>query len=219
MSWIKNELIKNVKIISKDPYDPVYVTNIPNGWKIIGKGNFAAVFTHFSLDGRVVKVYAENRYGIKEEILAYKKLGNLTAFSKLFEYGDRYLVLKRLNGITLYQALIEGVYIPHSVIEDVDKAIEDAKQLGLNPTDIHGKNVMMKDGKGFIVDVSDFLKPYNCPKWKHFKRFYYFLYLPLFKIMNIPIPYWFLEIIRKGYQLYLLLSGFRKKQEYYNEYK
>jgi predicted Ser/Thr protein kinase len=213
MSWINYELVNNIQIISIDPYDPVIVTNIPKGWNLLGKGNFAAVFTHASLDGNVVKVYAENRDGIKEEIQAYKKLGDHPAYSKLVEYGERYLVLKKLDGITLFQAFRDGVYVPKTVIEDIDNAIEHAKQRGLNPTDIHGKNIIMKDGKGYIVDVSDFLKSYTCPKWKHFKKMYFLFYIPLFKKMHFALPFWLLERIRKAYQYYLLISGFRRKQE------
>jgi predicted Ser/Thr protein kinase len=213
MSWINNELVNNIQIISIDPYDPVIVTNIPKGWNLLGKGNFAAVFTHASLDGKVVKIYAENRDGIKEEIQVYKKLGDHHSYSKLVEYGDRYLVLKKLEGITLFQAFRDGVYVPKTVIEDIDNAIEHAKQRGLNPTDIHGKNVIMKDGKGYIVDVSDFLKSYTCPKWKHFKKMYFLFYIPLFKKMHFALPFWLLERIRKAYQYYLLFSGFRRKQE------
>jgi hypothetical protein len=137
--------------------------------------------------------------------------------SKLNDFGDRHLVLKKLNGVTLFQALKEGIFIPRSVIEDVDKAIKYAKHRGLNPTDIHGKNIMMKDGKGYIVDVSDFLKPYTCPKWHHFKKMYIFLYTPLFRKFRFAIPFWLLEKVRKSYQYYLLFSGFRKKQESYQE--
>ncbi|MFD2214424.1 serine/threonine protein kinase [Metabacillus endolithicus] len=216
MSWIDEQLMKHIFVYSKDPFDPVIVNNIPNGWKLIGKGNFAAVFTHPSLDGKVVKVYAENREGITEEIMVYKKLGEHNAYSRLYEYGERYLVLKKLEGITLYQAFSTGTFIQKTVIEDVDKAIHFAKSKGLNPTDIHGKNITMKDGKGYIVDVSDFLKTYSCPKWKHFKRGYYLIYLPLFKNIRIPFPHWLLERIRKSYQFYLLVTGFRRKQELYS---
>lgn len=216
MSWINNELVKNITIKSIVPYDPVKVKNIPKEWKLIGRGNFAAVFTHPSLDGKVVKVYAENREGINEEVNVYKKLGDHKAYSKLYEYGDRYLVLKKLEGITLYNAFKDGFFVPRTVIEDVDKAIEYAKHRGLNPTDIHGKNVVMKDGQGFIVDVSDFLKPYSCPKWNHFKKMYFLFYIPLFKKFRFALPYWLLERIRKSYQYYLVFSGFRKKQESYD---
>ena len=213
MSSIKQDLVDIVKIYSKDPFDPVYVSSIPQGWTLHGKGNFAAVFSHPSLKGKVVKIYAENRNGIVGEITVYKKLGEHKAYSELEEYGERYLVLKKLDGITLYQAFKKGVFIPNSVISDVDKAINYAIQRGLNPTDIHGKNVIMNNGHGYIVDVSDFLKPYSCPKWKHFKFAYYTFYLPVFRRLHISLPNWFLERIRKGYQLYLRISGFRKKQK------
>lgn len=215
MSWINNELVKNIFIKSMAQYDPVIIKNIPKDWNLVGKGNFAGVFTHETLNGVVVKVYAKNREGIKEEIEVYKKLDDHHSFSKLYDYGERHLVLKKLDGITLYQALKEGIFIPRSVIHDVDQAIIYAKQRGLNPTDIHGKNVIMKDGKGYIVDVSDFLKPYSCPKWSHFKKIYNFVYYPLFKRFRFAIPFWFLERVRKSYQYYLLFSGFRKRQESY----
>lgn len=216
MYWIKNNLVNNISIISINPYDPVLVENIPEEWSLIGRGNFAAVFTHPSLVGKVVKVYAENRKGIEEEISVYRQLREHASFSNLEDYGDRYLVLKKLVGITLYQAFKAGIYVPQTVIADVDNAISYAKSQGLNPTDIHGKNIIMNGGRGYIVDVSDFLKPYSCPKWNHFKKVYYYFYFPLFKKIHLSLPYWFLERIRKGYQSYLLLSGYRKKQESYN---
>ena len=32
------------------------------------------------------------------------------------------------------------------------------REQGLTPCDVHGKNVMMEKGRGYVVDVSDFLK-------------------------------------------------------------
>ncbi|APH04758.1 hypothetical protein [Bacillus weihaiensis] len=215
MDWIKEEIIDKVSIISVEPYDPVVVKNIPRGWELIGRGNFAAVFTHPSLPNKVVKIYAENKKGIEEEVKVYKKLGYHKSFSMLYTFGSRYLVLERLEGVTLYQAFIEGIFIPKSVLGDVDDAIKYATKQGLNPTDIHGKNVIMLNGHGYIVDVSDFLKPYKCPKWRHLKRIYTLLYFPLYKLHPFSIPITLIERIRKSYQFYLVISGFRKKQQAY----
>lgn len=212
MDSLVKQLIININILSIQAYDPVEVTNIPNGWNLIGKGNFAAVFSHPALAGKVIKVYAKNREGIKEEIQAYRKLGNHKAYSKLYDSGDCYLILKRLEGVTLYQALKDGLFIPETVIKDVDSAIKYAKIQGLNPTDVHVKNIIMNDEKGYIVDISDFLKPYKCPKWNHFKYVYKHLYLPFYKRFRTPLPQWLLEKVRKAYQVYLRLSGFRKRQ-------
>lgn len=44
------------------------------------------------------------------------------------------------------------------MILDINKALEYAREQGLTPCDVHGKNVMMEKGRGYVVDVSDFLK-------------------------------------------------------------
>ncbi|WP_224752449.1 serine/threonine protein kinase [Metabacillus arenae] len=212
MTWIDKGLIHYVKIVSKNPNDPVEVTNVPNEWQLIGRGNYAAVFIHPSIPDKVVKVYAENRKGLAEEVQAYQILGKHPSYSELFEFGERYLVLKKLNGITLYEALRKGMFIPKSVIKDVDQAIKYAKSKGLNPADIHGKNVMMKGGRGYILDISDFLMSYDCPRWRDFKRAFYVFYYPIFSRSSFSIPVWLLERVRKGYQVYIKARGLRQKQ-------
>ena len=58
----------------------------------------------------------------------------------------------------MYDAVQRGIKIPEQVIKDVNKALDYARSQGLNPYDVHGKNVMMKDGRGYVVDISDFYK-------------------------------------------------------------
>lgn len=211
---IQKELVDHVSVNSVNPNDPVHVENIPSGWYLVGRGNYAAVFGHNKeLPGKIVKVYAENRTGAENERSVYQRLGSHKAYSELYTHGDRYLVLKKLEGLTLYEALRKGVYIPKSVINDVDEAIEYAQKIGLNPIDIHGKNVIMKDGKGYIVDVSDFCLTHECPRWKDFKKAYYKIYYPLFKRVKFSIPFWLLERGRKGYQLYLKFFKKGKKEK------
>ena len=64
--------------------------------------------------------------------------------------------MKRLKEITLYDAIHKGIKIPKQVILDINEALEYAREQGLTPCDVHGKNVMKKEG--YVVDVSDFLK-------------------------------------------------------------
>lgn len=40
----------------------------------------------------------------------------------------------------------------------------------MNPFDVHGKNIVMFDGRGYIVDVSDFYKQGTCRKWADLKK-------------------------------------------------
>ncbi|WP_194201633.1 serine/threonine protein kinase [Metabacillus mangrovi] len=219
MENIVQDLIKKVKVKSINPLDPVHVSNIPGDWRLIGCGNYAAVFEHPGFSGKIVKLYAENRKGAEKEKQVYRLLGDHPAYSVLYEAGERHLILKKLEGLTLYEALRKGKYIPERVIKDVDTALQYAIRIGLNPTDVHGKNVMMKDGRGYVIDVSDFLEDFNCPRWRDFKKAYYRLYLPLSRYRKLKVPRWILERIRKGYQKYLRLSGYYKRKRHSKETK
>ncbi|MGD6817444.1 serine/threonine protein kinase [Metabacillus sp. 84] len=216
---IIEELAAKVTVKSIDPFDPVHVKNIPEGWSLLGRGNYAAVFEHKELPGKIVKLYADNRGGADKERRVYQQLGSHPFYSEMYSSGDRYLVLRKLEGLTLYEALRKGKFIPRQVIEDVDSAISFARSKGLNPTDIHGKNVMMKGGRGYVIDVSDFLEEFSCPRWKDFKKAYFRLYLPLTRYKKLKIPRWMLERIRKGYQKYLKISGYYKRKKRSRETK
>lgn len=199
---IENELLGKVELFSESPFDPINVRNHSESWELIGKGNYAAVFIHKAKPEWVVKMYGRNPEELEKEIGVYKKLGTHEAFSTLYTYGEQYLVLKKLEGITLFNALIKGIKIPESVIRDVDDALEYARSVGLNPYDVHGKNVVMNQGKGYIVDVSDFYKTGYCSKWDDLKKAYYKIYAPWISKCHPPIPFFVVDGIRKGYRLY-----------------
>ncbi|XJZ28576.1 serine/threonine protein kinase [Bacillota bacterium Lsc_1132] len=199
---IETELLKQIDLYSENPFDPIVVRNHSSNWKTIGNGNYAAVFVHEAKPEWVVKVYGRNPEGIQKEVSVYKKLGKHESFSTLYAYGERYLVLKRLEGITLFNALIKGVKIPESVIRDVDNALAYARSVGLNPYDVHGKNVVMNKGRGYIVDISDFYKSGYCSKWVDLKKAYNLIYKPLISKWHPPIPFVVVDGIRRGYRLY-----------------
>ena len=157
----------------------------------------------------LVKIYASNRHGIKSEIEVYSKLGHHPSFSYLYGHGDNFLILKRLRGLTLFDAVRSGVFIPNKVIDDINLALLYSKKVGLNPQDVHGKNVIKHKGRGYVVDVSDFLKVGHCQKWEHLVKAYDKFYFPFFKRKCYPVPYFVLNGIRKGYQKYNMI--FRKK--------
>ena len=94
----------------------------------------------------------------------------------------------------------QGLSISPQVIEDIDRALNDARERGLNPSDVHGRNVMMDRGRGFVVDVSDFLHQGTCPKWRHLKRAYYWLYRPIIQPLKLRIPYPLINVVRKSYR-------------------
>ncbi|MEF3301705.1 serine/threonine protein kinase [Paenibacillus sp. GYB003] len=201
MKRVRGELLPHLAIQSEDPHEPVKVLHVPKPWKLIGAGNYAAVVMHPDEPDKVVKVYAEGRPGLEDEIAVYRRLGRHPAFSECYGSGDSFLVLKRLAGVTIYECLRRGIRIPERVIEDIDGALKYARERGLNPHDVHGKNVMMIDGRGVVVDVSDFLKNEPCCMWDDFKKSYYALYKPVLLRFTFPIPNALLNLMRKAYRL------------------
>ncbi|MBD2861182.1 serine/threonine protein kinase [Paenibacillus sp. IB182363] len=198
---VKDELLPQLSIRSLDPYEPVEVVFVPKPWRVVGAGNYAAVLLHPAEPDRVVKIYAEGRPGLPDEIQVYRKLGCHPAYSECYYADDTFLVLKRLTGVTLYECLRRGIRIPERVITDIDKALDYARKQGLNPHDVHGKNVMMIDGRGAVLDVSDFLKDEHCAMWDDFKRMYNLFYKPLLLRVTVPIPNPLLNMLRKGYRI------------------
>lgn len=199
---IDKELKTNISIESIDSEDPVIVKYIPDSWILLGCGNYAAVFTCEKFEDYVVKIYAKGRPGLKEEIEVYKAIGNHPAYSYLLYYTEEYLVLKRIKGVTLYNCLKFGIKIPPKIVKDVDEALEYARKRGLNPHDVHVKNIMIMDNQGVVVDISDFKHKEYCYLWNDFKRAYYKYYLPFLYKVTIPISEFILNFIRKSYRIY-----------------
>jgi hypothetical protein len=196
------QLAAKVKIESINPYNPVKVFYLPQPWQLLGTGNYAAVFTHPNYQDIVIKIYAPGRSGWAEEVQVYNRLGYHPSFSQCFDAEDNWLILKRLHGVTLYDCMHQGLKIPQQIIQDIDQALDYAKSKGLNPHDVHGRNVMMSEGRGLVVDISDFLDLSPCRAWQDLKLAYYWLYRPLISWHHLPVPYWLLDGIRSLYRFY-----------------
>ncbi|MFC4100474.1 serine/threonine-protein kinase [Paenibacillus xanthanilyticus] len=210
-AFIERDLLPELELASVDPTEPIVVRKQPRQWVRLGAGNYAGVFTHPKLADWVVKVYAPGREGFEAETEVYRRLGEHPAFAscKLSAEagGHRYLVLKRLRGKTLYQCMLDCTRIAPSVIADIDEALDYARSKGLYPHDVHGKNVMQHEGRGIVVDVSDFLKTEPCRMWDDLKGAYHRFYVPYLSKLPFPIPEWMMDGVRKGYRL---IRGNRK---------
>lgn len=209
---VEKELLKKIEVKSINPFDSVKVQFVPKGWMLLGTGNYAAVLCHKDFQDFAVKIYAEGRPGIEDEIKVYEKLGSHPAYSECYHYGKSYLILKRLKGINLYECLRKGIRIDEQVIIDIDNALNYAQKQGLYPHDVHAKNVMMLDGRGVVADVSDFNKREYCSMWKHLKKAYYKIYYKSVYKVTMPIPTIFLELVRKFYRLYTTLCKFKSSK-------
>lgn len=199
---IHRDLLPNLQVESIHPHNPVVVHQLPKQWQLIGTGNYAAVVSHPAYSHRVVKIYAPGRPGLQEEVEVYRHLGQHPAFSEGLYAESEFLILKRLYGITLYDCVHRGIKIPPEVIEDIDLALNYASSVGLYPHDVHGKNLMMSEGRGVVVDVSDFLKQDPCTAWNDLKRAYYALYRPILCRFPFGFPYQLLDLTRFTYRFY-----------------
>ena len=199
---VQEDLLPELYLESKDPHNPVIVHQLPPPWRCLGAGNYAAVFSHPAYPEQVVKVYAPGRPGIEDEIEVYHRLGTHPAFSKCYGSGANFLILKRLYGVTLYDCMHRGLAIPPRVIQDIDEALDYARNRGLFPHDVHGRNVMMSDGRGLVVDISDFLHQAPCHAWQDLKWAYQWIYRPIFWHLRLRVPYFLLDGVRAGYRLF-----------------
>lgn len=197
---IDSTFLPQVRLESVRPHDPIEVHHIPAPWRLLGTGNYAAVFAHPDYPELVVKVYAPGRPGFEDETEVYRRIGSHPAFSQCFYARGNFLVLKCLRGVTLYNCLHRGLRIPKRVILDIDQALDYARSRGLRPHDVHGKNVMMHEGRGSVVDISDFLRAGSGSAWDDLKKFYYWVYRPFLSPLRIRIPFALLEISRGAYR-------------------
>ncbi len=198
---VERELLPALRLESVDPRHPVVPRHVPAPWQVLGTGNYAAVLAHPEHPALVVKVYAPGRPGLDAEAEVYARLGRHPAYSACAHAGRGYLVLERLRGVTLYDAVHRGLPIPERVIRDIDDALDYARARGLHPHDVHGRNVMMHDGRGLVVDVSDFLERADCSKWRDLRRAYYRVYRPLLMPLRLRVPYAVLDLVRAGYRV------------------
>jgi hypothetical protein len=198
---VEGELVPGAILESVHPKEPVVAHRVPDGWELVGCGNYAAVFAHPSAPEWVVKIYAPGRPGIEEEAQVYEKLGEHDAYSRCAHVGAGYLVLRRLHGLTLFDHLRRGLRIPPEAIDEIDRALDHARSVGLYPHDVHPKNVMIgADGRGLVVDVSDFGHVVPCRRWDDLKRAYRWIYRPLFSRWPIPLPLWVMDAVRRAYR-------------------
>jgi len=194
--------LQEVRLESQSPVDPVVVHHTPEPWELLGTGNYAAVFLHPDYPEVVLKLYAPGRPGWEQEVQVYERLGVTPWFPICYQAADGYIVMKKMNGIPLFDCLRFGIPIPPQVMDDVEEAFALARARGLFPHDVHGKNVLMSQGRGYLIDVSDYLKNIPDRKWKDLRKAYDRVYLPFLKDRGWKIPLWVMNAVRRGYRLY-----------------
>ena len=198
MEWdiAENELSR-VKVSSAGENELVTVRGNSDAFECIGVGTDAAVFRFFYMPRLAFKVFSDNKIDKKNlETEVYLKLGKSEYYPEFFGKGSNFLVISYEEGATLYDCLLQGIHIPTQVIHDVDNARNYAVKRGLNPRDIHLKNILLHQGRAKILDVSEYMKSGNDNRWQYLKEGYHDHY---HLIDGKTIPFWILETVRKWY--------------------
>ncbi|WP_308640061.1 protein kinase family protein [Paenibacillus silvisoli] len=191
------EALKDIEVVGHDNNKPVSVIGLSEELRCIGIGTDAAVFYHPNTPNYAYKVYSPQSIEKKEvEAGIYKRLEGSPYFPHCYGTGPNYLVLSFEQGITLYDCLLHGIPVSEQVMQDVEDAREFVRGLGLNPRDIHLKNVLLQEGRGKVLDVSEYIKEGNDSRWEHLVWTYNHFY-PL--ISGVQVPLWILETITNWY--------------------
>ncbi|ARK29583.1 serine/threonine protein kinase [Halalkalibacter krulwichiae] len=192
-----DEKIKQIQLFSRNNNQIVTVKKVPKGIKCIGMGTDAAVFQLLDAPQFAFKVFSQDKLKkLEREKQVYTLLGDSNYFPSYYSNGTNYLVLSFEEGLTLYECLLKGVRIPEQAIVDVERAREFARSKGLNPRDIHLKNILLQGGRAVVLDVSEYLNEGNDHRWEYLKEGYYEYYT---LIAEKKVPYWVIETVRKWY--------------------
>ena len=143
----------------------------------IGKGRSAYAFK-IKETNLVIKVFFPSFESVaKEEADVYKVLGQNPYYPSLYDSGDRYLVIDYISGDTLFDCLVKGIEIRNEYIHEIQQALLYARKQGLNPADIHLKNIILTKDKSIkMIDVARFRQHQKCRRWLDLKKAYTKIY-------------------------------------------
>lgn len=194
---VADDALRKVKIKSTKDNDLISVTRHSEQLRCLGIGTDAAVFQHIAEPSFAFKVFADDKLSkMKVEQEVYEKLGNAEFFPIFYGTGSNYLVLSFEPGVTLYDCLLTGIHIPPQVLVDIEAARTYAFSKGLNPRDIHLKNILLHEGRAKLLDISEYLKPGDDRRWEYLKKGYVEYY---HLIDRKVIPLWIIETVRKWF--------------------
>jgi hypothetical protein len=194
---LAKDSLSQITVYSNPNNEPVTINGGMDDLKCIGVGTDAAVFQSPKAPAFAFKKYARDKLDkVKVEANVYQKIGDSPFFSTCFASYDEYLVLSYEEGMTLFDCILQGVHIPEQVIQDVEDAREYIRMKGLNPRDIHLKNILLQNGRAKILDVSEYILPGNDFRWEHLKEGYEQYY---HLIDGKSVPFWLVETVRKWY--------------------
>lgn len=173
--------------------------------QLIGTGRSAFVF-RIQFSNKAIKVFFPNFvYIAKEEAEIYLVLRDIHYFPRIYEEGTNYLVMDYVEGDTLFDCLTTGRLITEAHMEEIDYALSLASDAGLNPSDIHLRNILITpDDQVRLIDVARYRQKKDCRQWSNLKKAHRQFYQKRFFWKKVPSS--FLNIVAFLYKKGLIPS-------------
>ncbi|WP_227752095.1 protein kinase family protein [Viridibacillus arvi] len=154
---------------------------------LIGQGRSAYVFRIKQTDKALKVFFPDYMYIAEEEAEIYKVIQEITYYPTLYDAGSNYIVIDYIDGTTLFDCLTNGIPISQEVVQDIDIALQLAKQEGLNPSDVHLRNILITSNQQVkIIDVARFRQTKDCSQWLDLKKAFYSYYEKRYFPKKIP---------------------------------
>lgn len=141
--------------------------------KLIGTGRSAVVFRIGSTNKAMKLFFPPFASLAKEEAEIYQRLQGIAYYPSVYEVGANYIVLDYIAGLTLFECMSDGKVITPAHLAEIDYALSLASKRGLNPSDIHLRNIFITStGTVKIIDVARYQQKKDCRQWEHLKKAY-----------------------------------------------
>ncbi|MED1122656.1 serine/threonine protein kinase [Bacillus atrophaeus] len=189
----------------------------PDELTLIGKGRSAYVFAF--TDGnkqKALKVFfPEFQATALKEAKIYEKLSGSPYYPDIYETGDTFILMEYIKGYTFYNCLTKGISLNDGMIQQVEDALSEARAAGLNPSDIHLRNLILtKSGAVRVIDVARFNQSKTCTQWDDLKGAYNTLYKK--PVFPKKIPAFWLEAIAFLYKKNWFQKSFSERKKKYS---
>jgi predicted Ser/Thr protein kinase len=160
-----------------------------NSLELAGTGRSAFVFRIKSTNKAIKVFFPEFEYIAKEEGEIYKTLHDISYFPTIYDSGLNYIVMDYIDGYTFFECMTHGKIITSAHINEVDYALSLASKRGLNPSDIHLRNIFITSNDEInIIDVARFRQTKDCRQWDNLKKAFHQVYTRRFFAKKIPAP-------------------------------
>lgn len=141
----------------------------PQNQEMIGRGYQGAVFKYS--DDKCIKVFARI-CDAKVEAEVYKSMKDNAVIPKLFGFGENFIIIEYIKGVTLDDYLWKKGYISTNITRQMLDIIRNTKYKNYNLTDVQLDNIIVdKDENLKLIDLGEILSVDERPSF-------------LFKVIN-----------------------------------